>query len=157
MGSRSGGLSDDQGNVYITRWQGEMVRPSYTYEVYLFLEKYSILQQQILWSVQVNAEPIASDQAGKIKLSLTSSGIRTEFDRWVEVDPDGPDRETQRRVQASTFDSATGMLVGEELFEDPNRAIAQATEVVLAGRRYAISSRLGIRDNCVGLTALESP
>jgi hypothetical protein len=148
---------DDQGHVYIARWQGEMVPPHYHFEAHLFLEKYSIPEQQILWSVQVNAEPAARDRLEKLELRHTPSEVRIEFERWITMEPDDPRGASQLRVQASTFDSASGRRIGDELSDDPARHAPQTHEVVLSGRRYAISTRLGFHRNCVGLTALEHP
>jgi hypothetical protein len=148
-------LSDDQGNVYIARWQGESLPPSYAYEAYVFLEKYSIPQQQIVWSVQINAEPMASDRAERLRLGLTSAGIRIEIERWTEADPEDSSHETRLVVQSILFDTVTGALAGEDLFEDSNRAIVRDPEVVLGDRTYAISSHLGIRRSCIGLTEIE--
>lgn len=143
-------LADDEGNVFLLRWEAS---PTWRYGRRL-LEKYSIPERRIVWSVPLDDDPISEYPQHTSRLALGKTGIRFEASHSVPIDK--ARRESKRKWRARIYDRTNGAYLGEEISPVPNLDPDARDELEIAGRRYAVSKR-GWRKKCLEITPIASP
>ncbi len=144
-------LVDDEGNVFLIRWQAG---PAWIYQIRQgkrILEKYSILERRILWSVPLDDATVPEYSQRASRLALGKRGIRFESDHLVPIDE--AKRESKRVWRAQIYDRTSGDYLGDEISPVPNLNYDARDEIEIAGRRYAVSKHGWLRE-CLEVTPI---
>ncbi len=146
-------LSDDQGQIFLVRWQAGPMSLYQSRYGHRLLEAYSIAERRILWSVRLDDDPVPEHAQRPSRIALGKSGIRFETDYLIPLDDVG--REFKKKWRARIYDRTSGAYVGEEISAVPKLDLDRREELAIAGQRYAVSKR-GRRKDCLAITPIAS-
>ena len=113
-----------------------------------------IAARRIVWSIQLDDEPVQEHHLRPSQLVLSEAGIRFEQDHLIPLDDGG--REHSLRWRARTYDRTSGAFLAEQIGPRPNLNPDTRSELEIAGRRYALRER-GRPPGCLEISPLPAP